>query len=74
MKEFKVGDLVRYKRDIFNEHIDKAIRERLGIIIREKTHVMNYVLVRWLHHQQESPEYTTHLEVVEDNKNKRREQ
>ena len=70
----KVGDLVRYKRDIFNEHVDKAIRERLGIVTRDKTHVANYVLVRWLQQQAEVPEYMTHLEVlelVEDNKKKR---
>ena len=66
----KVGDLVRYKRDIFNEHVDKAIRERLGIITREKTHVINYVLVLWFHQQRASPEYEKHLEVVEDNKKK----
>ena len=67
MEGFKIGDLVRYKR----EHTTKP---RLGIVTRDWTHVNNYVLVRWLHQQAEVPEYITHLEVVEDNKNKRREQ
>lgn len=61
----KIGDLVRYKRDIFNDHTEKVIRERLGIVTREKTHVINYILVRWFHQPRESPEYEKHLELVE---------
>ncbi len=71
----KVGDLVRYKRGIFNEHVDKAIRERLGIITRlSKYRYDRYSFVLWFHQQRASPEYEKHLEVVEDNKIKRRTQ
>jgi len=65
----KVGDLVRYKRGIFNEHVDKAIRERLGIITRLSKYRYSFVL--WFHQQRASPEYEKHLELVEDNKIKR---